>query len=112
MVSSNGGTCNGFTVNVDGKDIAATDQFNLLGVAYNRQFLTAPHIANVAKAAKQRASLIMRLSHHLPQGRYFRQLASGLVLGKINHALPAGPPRGCLRPMAAQMGPTKPFRLR
>jgi hypothetical protein len=31
----------------------------------------------------------MRLSHHLPRGRYLLQLASGLVLGKINHALPA-----------------------
>jgi hypothetical protein len=89
MVSSNGGACDGFTVNVDGKDIEATDRFNLLGVAYNRQFSTAPHDANVAKAAKQRASLIKRLSHHLPRGRYLRQLASGLVLGKINHALPA-----------------------
>jgi hypothetical protein len=39
----------------------------------------------VAKAAKQRVSLIMRLSRHLPQGHYLCQL--GLVLGKINHAV-------------------------
>jgi hypothetical protein len=89
MVSSNGGTYNGLTVNVNGKDIRAADRLDLLGVAYNRQLSTGPHDANVAKAAKQRASLIMRLSHHLPRGRYLCQQASGLVLGKINHALPA-----------------------
>jgi hypothetical protein len=53
MVISNGGTYNRFTVNVDGKDIAATDWFDLLRVAFNRQFLTAPHDANVAKAASR-----------------------------------------------------------
>jgi hypothetical protein len=74
---------------VDGKVIAVANEFNLLGVTYNRRFATTPHDESVSEAARQRASLIARLSHYLPRGRYLRQLAAGLVLGKINHALPA-----------------------
>jgi hypothetical protein len=43
----------------------------------------------VAAASRQRASLISRLSRHLPQGRYLKLLAAGLVHGKISHALSA-----------------------
>lgn len=89
LVSSNGGYVGGFNVNVDGKSITATDEFDLLGVTYNRVFSTTLHDARVAKSVRQRASLIARLSHHLKRGNYLRQLAAGLVLGKISHALPA-----------------------
>jgi hypothetical protein len=34
-------------------------------------------------------SLVLRLGHHLSQGRYLSQLATGLLLGKISHVLPA-----------------------
>jgi hypothetical protein len=84
-VLSNGGKCNDFNITVNGKVIAAANKFNLLGVTYNRRFATTQHDKSVAKAARQRASLIARLSHYLPRGRYLRQLAAGLVLGKINH---------------------------
>jgi hypothetical protein len=43
----------------------------------------------MAAAVRQRASLIARLSHHIPCGGYLRQLALGLVGGKFNHALAA-----------------------
>jgi hypothetical protein len=32
---------------------------------------------------------VARLSHHIPRGEYLRQLAQGLFVGKLGHALPA-----------------------
>jgi hypothetical protein len=58
-------------------------------VTFDRKFATTPHDAMVARATSQRASLIARLRHHLPQGPYLRQLAASIILGKISHALPA-----------------------
>jgi hypothetical protein len=89
IISSNGKVPNNFTVNVGGRMIAASHEFELLGVKFDRRLTTAPHDAMVAAATKQRSSLIARLSHHLPRGTYLRQLAAGLVQGKISHALPA-----------------------
>jgi hypothetical protein len=40
-------------------------------------------------AARTRASLIARLGHHLPRGQLLQQVAAGLVMGKISHALAA-----------------------
>jgi hypothetical protein len=40
-------------------------------------------------ATKQRAAVIARLVNHIPRGRYLRQLAMGLVNGKLCHALAA-----------------------
>jgi hypothetical protein len=90
IVSSNAGAAGkNLVVCVDGKDIEANGVFELLGVAFDRRFSTAPHDAVVAAATKQRASLISRLTHHLPRGNYLRQLALGLVCGKVSHALAA-----------------------
>ncbi|QQP38455.1 Uncharacterized protein FKW44_019028, partial [Caligus rogercresseyi] len=47
---------------------------------------TAPHNAYVVKAAKQRAALISRLAVHIPRGKYLRQLARGLMVGKLSYA--------------------------
>jgi hypothetical protein len=47
------------------------------------------HDEMVAAAARQRVGTIARLSHYLPRGAYLRQLATGLVNGKILHALAA-----------------------
>jgi hypothetical protein len=85
LVSSNGGNCDGITVNVDGKSIAAKNTFDLLGVTYNRKLNTNPHDIRVSAAVKQRVDLIARLGHHLPRGRYLGQLAAGIILGKISH---------------------------
>jgi hypothetical protein len=38
-------------------------------------------------AVRQRAAVIARLSNHLRRGKYLRQLATGLVHGKLGHAL-------------------------
>jgi hypothetical protein len=38
---------------------------------------------------RQRAAVIARLVNHLPRGKYLRQLATGLVNGKLGHALAA-----------------------
>jgi hypothetical protein len=38
---------------------------------------------------KQRAAIISRLVNHIPRGAYLRQLAKGLVNGKLCHALAA-----------------------
>jgi hypothetical protein len=40
-------------------------------------------------ATRQRAAVIARLVNHVPRGRYLRQLAMGLVNGKLCHALAA-----------------------
>lgn len=70
-----------FTVTVDGKAIRPGSKFELLGVKYDRHILTALHNAIVASAARQRASLIARLTHHILRGCYLKQIAAGLLLG-------------------------------
>jgi hypothetical protein len=79
------------SVVVDSKEIKAGESLELLGVKFDRRFTTAPHEEHLVKATKQRAALLSRLAHHLPRGAYLRQLAKGLVFGKINHALLATP---------------------
>jgi hypothetical protein len=70
-------------------------------VKYDRRLTTAPHDEDVARSVRQQASLGARLAHHLPRGKYLWTLASGLVLGKIAHTLPAvAAPR--LLPLEAQ----------
>jgi hypothetical protein len=49
----------------------------------------SPHSESVAVAARQRAAVVARLAHHIPRGEYLRQLAQGLFVGKLGHALPA-----------------------
>jgi hypothetical protein len=77
------------TVRVGSVDVVAADTLELLGVTFDRAMTTAPHDRNVLIAARQRAALVARLGHHLPKGRYLRQLATGLFGGKIGHALAA-----------------------
>jgi hypothetical protein len=90
LVSSNAGSAGkDLIISIEGRDIAAANVFELLGVSFDRKFSTAPHDKAVAAATKQRASLIRRLTHHLPRGDYLRQLGTGLVCGKIAHALAA-----------------------
>lgn len=75
------------TVNVDGKEIKSAETLELLGVRFDRRFSAAPHVEHLARATTQRATMISRLANHLPRGAYLRQLAHGLVFGKISHAL-------------------------
>ncbi|QQP41706.1 Uncharacterized protein FKW44_016166 [Caligus rogercresseyi] len=78
-----------FTVNVGGVEVHPSDEIEFLGVKFDTGFTTAPHNINVAKAAAKRAALISRLAVHLPRGKYLRQLAKGLMIGKISYAAAA-----------------------
>jgi hypothetical protein len=77
------------TVTVDDKEVAATPELELLGTVMDRRFSFLPHAKATSRAARQRASVIARLSNHLPPGRYLRTLAMWLAVGKVTHALPA-----------------------
>lgn len=88
-ISSEAGITGGAELLIDGRKVAAGATFELLGVTFDKRFSTRPHDVAVAHAARQRASLIARLAHHIPQGNYLTQLARGLVVGKVAHALPA-----------------------
>jgi hypothetical protein len=78
-----------FTVVVDGKVIIPSTSLELLGVRYDQQLLPKPYIKSLVKAVRTRASLVARLGHHLPRGQLLRQVAAGLVGGKISHLLAA-----------------------
>jgi 23S rRNA U2552 (ribose-2'-O)-methylase RlmE/FtsJ len=60
-------------------------------VKYDRRLTTGPHVKALLAAVRQRASVMSRLANHLPRGEYLRQLAYGLVIGKLSHALAALP---------------------
>jgi hypothetical protein len=74
---------------VDGKEVKAGDLIKLLGVSFDRKLTTKPHAKAMLVATKQRAAVISRLVNHIPCGAYLRQLATGLVNGKLCHALAA-----------------------
>ncbi|QQP54394.1 Hypothetical protein FKW44_007216 [Caligus rogercresseyi] len=37
----------------------------------------------MARAARVRANMVVRLAKHIPRGPYLHQLAKGIVLGKV-----------------------------
>jgi hypothetical protein len=74
---------------VDGKLVKAEDSIKLLGVSFDRKLSTKPHAKAMLVAVKQRAAVIARLVNHIPRGKYLRQSATGLVHGKLGHALAA-----------------------
>jgi hypothetical protein len=75
------------TVMVDGKEVKAEENIELLGVYFNQKLTTTPHARAMLTAVRQRAAVIARLSNHLPRGKYLRQQATGLVNGKLGHAM-------------------------
>ncbi|QQP37049.1 Hypothetical protein FKW44_022347 [Caligus rogercresseyi] len=79
----------GFTINVGGVEVHPFDEIEFLGVKFDTAFTTVPHNINIAKAVVKRAALISRLAVHLPKGKYLRQLAKGLMIGKISYAAAA-----------------------
>jgi hypothetical protein len=89
LLISKGADISNVSVNVGDSVVTPADRLNLLGVTFDRTLSLAPHSEMVAAAARQRAGIIARLSHHLPRGAYLRQLAMGLVNGKILHAMAA-----------------------
>jgi hypothetical protein len=79
------------SVMVDGKKVGADDSIKLLGVTFDRKLTKKPHAKAMLVATKQRAPVIARLVNYVPRGRYLRQLAMGLVNGKLCHALARAP---------------------
>eukprot|EP00095_Tigriopus_kingsejongensis_P001731 maker-scaffold514_size150699-snap-gene-0.27 protein:Tk01731 transcript:maker-scaffold514_size150699-snap-gene-0.27-mRNA-1 annotation:"far upstream element-binding protein 3 isoform x4" len=71
------------SISISGVEVRPAKEMELLGVKFDTNFSTSPHNATVAATARQRAGLIGRLVHHLPRGQYLRQLARGLVVGKV-----------------------------
>jgi hypothetical protein len=74
---------------IDGKQVKAEDSIELLGVSFDKKLSTKPHTKAMLEVVKQRAAVIARLVNHIPRGKYLRQLAMGLVNGKLCHALAA-----------------------
>jgi hypothetical protein len=91
LLISKGGDVDGgdVSVDVDGTRVTPSTKLTLLGVTFDRTLGMSHHDEMVAAAARQRGVTIARLSPHLPRGAYLRQLATGLVNGKILHALAA-----------------------
>jgi hypothetical protein len=77
------------SIMVDGKQVKAEDSIELLGVSFDRKLTTKPHAKAMLVAVKQRAAVIARLVNHIPRRTYLPQLATGLVNGKLCHALAA-----------------------
>jgi hypothetical protein len=90
-----------FTVMVGGDPIKPSSELELLGVSFDSALTTRPQQVRLAAAARQRASRIARLAHHLPRGPYLRQLAFGLFYGKLSYAITTiVPPRSDGPPLA------------
>ena len=84
-----GNNIGNISVNVDGANITPATTLEILGVEFDRKFSLTPHNNNVAREMRKRASLIVRLAKHLPRGKYLRELALGLSVGMVSHALAA-----------------------
>jgi predicted RNase H-like HicB family nuclease len=89
MVSRRAGNVDELSVVVDGTLVRPKSTLELLGVTFDRSFSFKVHNEEVARSARQRSALVRRLALHVPRGEYLRQLAMGLVLGKVSHALAA-----------------------
>jgi hypothetical protein len=89
MVAGRGRMSEDFCVTVNGCDISPSHTLELLGVKFDRQLSTRPYDLGLASAARQRANLIRRLTLYLPRGGYLRQIAHGLVIGKVGYAAAA-----------------------
>jgi hypothetical protein len=76
-----------FTVMVGGDPIKPSSELELLGVSFDSALTTRPQQVRLAAAARQRASRIARLAHHLPRGPYLRQLAFGLFYRKLSYTI-------------------------
>jgi hypothetical protein len=76
-----------YCVHVGDAVVKSSEVIELLGIRFDRNFSTAPYDIALVRAARQRASLIARLAHYVPRGFYLRQLARGLLYGKIGYAV-------------------------
>jgi hypothetical protein len=88
LIAGRGRLPQDFTVMVDGSKVSPATGLELLGVKFDTNLSTLPQAHNLATTARYRASTVARLAQHLPRGRYLRQLAGGLLMGKIGYAMP------------------------
>jgi hypothetical protein len=89
MVSRRAGNVDELSVLVDGTLVRPKSTLELLGVTFERSFSFKVHDEEVAISARQRSALVRQLALHVPRGEYLQQLAMGLVLGEVSHALAA-----------------------
>ena len=95
-----------FSMVVDSVEIRPAAQLDLLGVCIDSKLSLLPQAVAAAAAAKARATVVRRLSAHLPPGQYLRTLANGLLMGKVGYAAAAAyKPR--LSPDQPQSGPLR-----
>lgn len=83
------GKIHALSVCVEGTSVHAAKEVELLGVKIAADLSMSAQTKAVAAAAKQRAGMVQRLTHYVPRGPYLKQLALGLVLGKVAYAAAA-----------------------
>ena len=79
-----------FSVVVDNATISPGKSLEFLGLSVDSSLCI--DTSGAAKAARHKAAVIGRLACHLPKGQYLRQLANGVLLGKIGYAAAAVAP--------------------
>ncbi len=79
-------------VQVDDIAVEPCNTLDLLGVSFDSSLSSRPYGKSVEKATRQRAALVARLGAHLPRGPFLRQLACGIVSGKMGYASAAMAP--------------------
>jgi hypothetical protein len=80
---------NSLSVCIEGTSVEASEEVNLLGVKITADLSMASQSLAVAASARQRAGMVRRLTHYVPRGPYLKQLAYGLVMGKVAYAAAA-----------------------
>ena len=80
-----------FVVKVDNASIRPDKVFELLGVRFDTNLSTAPHLSAVATTARSRAALIARLALRIPRGIYLRTLAHGYLMARSRTPSPRHP---------------------
>ncbi len=71
---------------VDNVTVEGSSQMELLGMTLGKKLEFKPHLAKLVRDTKKVGFMINRLSHHLPPGPYLKQLATGLLNGKVAYA--------------------------
>ncbi|QQP48876.1 Hypothetical protein FKW44_009335 [Caligus rogercresseyi] len=64
----------------------------MLGAKFDSTLSLNLNVDIMARAARVRANMVVRLAKHIPRGPYLHQLAKGIVLGKLGYAVSAVTP--------------------
>ncbi len=82
----------GEAVQVGDCRVRPADEFEFLGVKFDRQLTVNPHLRNITSTARSLAIMARRLTFHLPAG-VVRRVVGALVRGKLGYACLVLPPR-------------------